>query len=133
MLEYARQLLRNMTEEEQPDREEVYEWGFEEAIPDQFRVTHEDSLRHPLVSVNVTSLGLDDIRISDQRTHEMGDDVVCCRVTPRVSSDIKNGDENFDTLAEAEKWLIETSKQVLEWADNDNVVESLNRQVTLYE
>jgi len=122
------------TDDERPPRNAIYEREMAEVVPARFDVEQDDSMNHPQINlVTSDNSGVHRTRIYDMRTREKGGDKVCCRFNYTVESFIEHDVEDFDTLAEAETWLMEVSKQVLEYQQDESTVEQdLNTQVTLH-
>lgn len=123
------------TDDERPPREAIYEYEMAEVVPARFDVEQDDSMKHPQIDVvSLEDLRTRYIRIYDMRTREDGGDKVCCRIGYTLETEIEHGDEDFDTLAEAETWLLETSKQLFEYRqDESTVAQDLETQVTLHD
>lgn len=127
------------SEEERPDREELYDRGIGDVLPARFDVEEEDRHTHPQVELQSSGAESYHVRIYDMRTKREGGEKVCCRAgygTIGIVSEYADvdDDEDFETIAEAETWLMKITKALLvSERETSNVSENLTTQVTLHD
>jgi len=120
--------------DERPDRTDLYEYGLEEMVPDQFEFTITGGMPHPELHIQLVGDRVPGLHIYDRRVAYLDVEKVCCRVGPtaRVLTPQEIQHADFDTLDEAAGWLDEATKALVNDQQEQSTVEqSLDGQIQL--